>query len=106
MDDMLSSPYSLLVFFATSSSRSSSKIWPFSFFYDKRFDIQFTMSAFDLTSQIPSQPMMIKSMFSFFIFFTYGFAVIICSYADSLLLVLYSRSPIALDKLRLPFTLP
>jgi len=35
-----------------------------------------------------------------------GSAVIICSYAQIYLLHLYSKSPKALDKFKLPFTLP
>ncbi len=45
-------------------------------------------------------------MFSFFIFFISGFAVIICYSADKPYVFLYYPSPKALDKFKPPFTLP
>ena len=103
--DMLSIPYWLPLSFETSSSSSSSQI-PSNFFLSSRALTQSTISGFVFIYQIPSHPIIIKSMFSFFIFVMSGFAVIICSSADRLSFFLYSPSPNARLKFRPPFTLP
>ena len=106
IDDILSIPYYALFSFATSSVRSYYKIFPFYFFSFSRWPIHFTISSFCLTSQIPSQPMMIKSIFSFLTFKMSGSAVIICSSGANLAFFLYSKSPIALERFKFPYTLP
>jgi len=92
---------------ATSSSNNSSKILPIAIFLSSILVFtQATISLLDLTSHIPSHPITIKSMFSFFIFMMSGFAVIICSSGNKFLLYLYYRSPKARLRFKLPFTLP
>jgi len=106
IEDILSIPYSLFESLATSESRSSSRIFEFSFFSSNLFEIHFTISSLLFYYQIPSQPIIIKSMFSFLIFLISGLAVIICSSGDKFLFYLYYKSPKALDKFKLPLTRP
>lgn len=58
------------------------------------------------TYHIPSHPIITNYTFSFFTFDMSGFAVIICYYAGKFVFCLYYKSPNALDKFKLPFTLP
>lgn len=106
IEDILSIPYSLLVSLAISSSRSSSKIFPCYFLSSNLLVTQATMSSLDFTSQIPSQPIMIKSRFWLGILMMSGLAVMIWSYGGNLAFPLYSKSPSALERFKLPFTLP
>jgi len=58
-------------------------------------------------SQIPSQAMTKKSSLSSLLYLVIsGTQVIICSSSTNFLLVLYSRSPSARDRLNMPLTLP
>lgn len=108
MADMLSMPYyEAALSFANRSSSSSSitlLTWPL-----RSSSLAFTQAvicALVLTYQMPSHPIIIKSIASFFIFIMSGFAVIICYSGVNVLLPLYSKSPMARVRLRLPFTLP
>ncbi len=103
--DMLSIPYWLPLSLETSSSRSSSQMTS-NFFLSSLALTQSTISGLVLIYQIPSHPIIIKSMFSFLIFVISGLAVIICSSAGRLSFFLYSPSPNARLKLSPPFTLP
>lgn len=105
MADMLSIPYWLPLSFETSSSSSSSQISS-NFFFSSRGFTQSTISEFVFIYQIPSHPIIIKSMFSFFIFVISGFAVIICSSGVKLSFFLYSPSPKARLRFRPPLTRP
>lgn len=103
---MLSSPFSsTLLSLATNSENSSSKIAPRAFLPTRLFS-QPIISPLLFAYQIPSHPIIRKSKLSFFIFVIYGLAVIICYYTGKFLADLYSKSPIALDKFRLPLILP
>lgn len=103
---ILSIPYWLLLSFDTSSpSNSSVMLWlpsPLLILVV----IQLTISLFVLTSQMPSQPIIIKSMFLFSVLVMSGHGLIICSSGLSLSPVLYSRSPRARERLSPPFTRP
>lgn len=103
--DMLSMPYWFPLSLETSSSRRSSQI-SLKSLLSSLVLTQSTIYPFDLIYHIPSHPIIIKSMFSFFILIMSGFAVIICSSADKLLFLLYYLSPKALDRLSPPLTLP
>jgi hypothetical protein len=105
MADMLSIPYWLPLSLEISSSSKSSQMSLKSLLSSLTL-IQSTIYWLVLIYQIPSQPIIIKSMFSFLIFVMSGFAVIICSSADNELFLLYYPSPKARDKLRPPLTLP
>ena len=106
MEDMLSIPYYPLFSLAISSISNSSKMLPESVLFFILDETHSIIYSFFLTYQIPSHPIMMKSMFSFFIIYMSGSAVIICSSAGNFLLFLYSKSPSARDKFRFPFTLP
>lgn len=103
--DMLSMPYWLPLSLETSSSTRSSQIILNSLLYNLFF-IQSTIYEFVFIYHIPSHPIIIKSMFSFFILMMSGFAVIICSSGESDSFFLYSPSPNALERFSPPFTLP
>ena len=105
MADMLSMPYWFPLSFETSSSSSSSQI-PLKSFLSILPFTQSTIYEFVFIYHIPSHPIIIKSMFSFFIFMMSGFAVIICSYADKLSFFLYYPSPKALERLSPKVTVP
>lgn len=106
MADMLSSPFSSsLLFLETRSDSSSSRMLP-RLFLGMRALIQPTISPLDLDYQMPSQPMIRKSSPSFLILVISGLAVIICSSAGRFLQFLYSKSPIARDRFRLPLIRP
>lgn len=89
------------------SLRSSSTMVFNSFFYFKRSYIYSTISSFDLVSQIPSQPMMIKSSSGCrSTTWMSGLAVMGHSSGFRSLFTLYLRSPRDLLRLRLPSTRP
>lgn len=104
--DMLSNPfYSFSTSLETSSEKSSYRIVPSGFFPILAFSHPI-ISPLLLSSQIPSHPMIKKSSPSFFIFVISGFAVIICSSAERFLEDLYSKSPMALERFKLPLMRP
>ncbi len=103
--DILSIPYWLPLSLETSSSKSSSQMVS-NFLFSSLALTQSTISELVLIYQIPSHPIIIKSMFSFFVFDMSGFAVIICSYGERLSFFLYSPSPKARLRFRPPFTRP
>ncbi len=105
MADMLSIPYWFPLSLETSSSSKSSQMSLKSLLSSLALT-QSTISWLVLIYQIPSHPIIIKSMFSFLILVMSGFAVIICSSADKELFLLYSPSPSALERLSPPLTLP
>lgn len=76
---MLSIPYWLPLSLETSSSKSYSTISLRSLLSFNLLLIQSTISLLVFTYHIPSQPIIMKSTFSFFILMMSGLAVIICS---------------------------
>ena len=103
--DMLSMPYWFPLSLETNSSSNSSQI-TLNYFLSNLLLTHSPIYAFDFTYHIPSQPIIIKSMPSFFTFKMSGLAVIICSSAGSESFFLYSPSPKALLRFKPPLTLP
>ena len=106
IDDILSIPYSFPFSFASNSSNNSSNVADNFCPEDSLFCTHSIIYLFDFTSHIPSQPIIINSISSFFIFSMSGSAVIIWLSTPISLLFLYYKSPNALDKFKFPLTLP
>ena len=106
MEDILSIPYSFPFSLATNSSSSSSKVVDNGCWEDILFCTHSIIYLFDFTSHIPSHPIIMKSILSFFTFKMSGSAVIIWHSTPTSLLFLYYKSPNALDKFKFPLTLP
>lgn len=102
---ILSIPYWLLLSLETRLPRSYSRISLFAIDFLILAAIHSTISALLFTYQIPSHPIIIKSMFSFFVLVMSGFGVIIC-YSGFSFTSLYSRSPNARERFKPPLTLP
>lgn len=104
---MLSQPVPLLVSGAKISSSKSVLIY-FKGYYELILSLQKSMSSsLVLHSQIPSHPINKKlSSLVKVVSVMSGFAIINYLSLVKDLLFLYSKSPIALDKFKFPFTLP
>lgn len=102
---MLSCPRRPLLSFAVYPSKRCNRIVSFLIYSCSFLLIHSTISLGDLFSQMPSQPIKIKSILSFFSFIMSGFAETACSSwgrGD----FLYVRSPNARERSKIPSTRP